>query len=207
MYSAWKASEPFFLSWIQWCGGRYKSTCPTYYLVRGSFHYFIQAEMVYYLMNPLQFLNESPNYEWVKILREPGKGKSIMTTTEEDHRHLSKSQDHSPHILSDSFSLSFTHIKNSFKASSRESQGMAWGIKKCAFKFLHFYLDPLLDIFMSTWTASMLFFTSSSTLHHHHFHKVDHLSTTTCLSVSSELILLPAICPIPICFHSWVNVQ
>ena len=109
MYSAWKASEPFFLSWIQWCEGRYKSICPTYYLVRGSFHYFIQAEMVYYLMNPLQFLNESPNYEWVKILREPGKGKSIMTTTEEDHRHLSKSQDHSPHILSLFLSLSHTY--------------------------------------------------------------------------------------------------
>jgi len=44
-----------------------------------------------------------------KILRKPGKGKSIMTTTEEDHRHLSKSQDHSPHILSDSFPLFRTH--------------------------------------------------------------------------------------------------
>lgn len=67
MYSAWKASEPFFLSWIQWHEGRYESVCPTYYLVMGSFHYFIQAEMV-------------------------------------------KSQDHSPHIPSDSLALSFTHV-------------------------------------------------------------------------------------------------
>lgn len=32
-----------------------------------------------------------------------------MTTTEEDHRHLSKSQDHSPHILSLFLSLSHTY--------------------------------------------------------------------------------------------------
>lgn len=47
---------------------------------------------------------------------------------------------------------------------------------------------------MSTWTVSILFFTSSNTLHHHHFHKIDHLSTITCLPASPELLF----CNLPV---------
>lgn len=112
-----------------------------------------------------------------------------MTTTEEDHRHLSKSQDHSPHILSDSFPLFRTH-RILLKFLPQNLNEWHEGSKNVPSSFSTF-IQIHLDIFLSTWTASLLFFTSSRTLHHHHFHKIICLPPLAYQSHQNSFCYLP----------------
>lgn len=147
-------------------------------------------------MNPFYFLNGSPNYEWVKILRKPGKEYNGQHKRRSSAWSISQNPffSYPPPIL-----LTHTLLLKFLPQNQNE-----WheGPKNYALKFLHFYLDPLKHIRVDSTVST-------------HYIIQYHASTP----LSEKLVCLPplayqphqnscfATCPIPICFPSWVNVR